>query len=110
MKKCILCGASKVHKYYEGTNTQYKCNCIGDINTYYSISIGYYILVNNYNIIKQIDIGFDDIRLSCDNHVMYYKYNKYILNGYDFNNIEFKEDIDYLDKIVRRLIDNLIFM
>lgn len=109
MKKCILCGESKVYKCYEGTNTQYKCNCIGDRNTYYSISIGYYILVNN-NIIKQIDIGFDDIKLSFHDHVMYYKDNKYILNGYGFDNIEFKEDIDYLDKIVRKLIDNLIFM
>jgi len=110
MKKCILCGASKVYKCYEGTNTQYKCNCIGDRNTYYSISIGYYILVNDYNIIKQIDIGFDDIKLSFYNHVIFYKDNKYILNSHGFNNIEFKEDIDYLDKIVRRLIDNLIFM
>lgn len=112
MKKCILCGASKVNKYYACTDMRikYKCNCLGNRDGYYNESIGYYIIVNSSNIIEHIDIGFDDIRLLFEDHVMYYKNNIYSLDGYGLGNFEFKEDIDYLDKIVRKLVDNLIFM
>lgn len=112
MKKCILCEASKVNKLYTCTNMQikYKCNCPGDRNTYYSESVGYFIIVNSYNIINQIDIGFDEIRVLFNRNYMNYKNNIYSLDGYGLDNLEFKEDIDYLDKIVRKLVDNLIFM